>query len=338
MVKKEKKSSKKLPEKIFDLIKKSKKVLLCLHVSPDLDCLSSVLAMARVLRRMRKEVRIISFSQIPPLISFLPGAEEIEIADFAKIDLSGFSLMVALDTAQERMITRSRFPKKLPKDFKIVNIDHHFSNTFFGDINLIMEVSSTAELLYRLFKYWRIKVDKELAEILLYGIVSDTGCFRYSLTSSETFKIASEILEKGVDFEKIVLNTFKSYNFKTLKYWGKILENMEIDEEAGFVWSKISKKECEELGVLPTDIEGAADFFCGVVRGTRFGIILNEEAEGCVRVSLRTREDFNVAKLAEKFGGGGHKAAAGLFLELPFEEAEKRIVEEARKMARESSD
>jgi len=311
---------------IFLKIKSAKRILLCVHVSPDLDSLASCLAMDLVLNRLGKKTKIISYSQIPSRFSFLPGVEKIETADFAKIDLSGFDLFLVLDCAQERMITRSLFPKNFPKNFKIINIDHHFTNVKFGDLNLVALTSSTAELLYELFLIWKIKIDKKLAELLLFGLVSDTGCFRYSLTTQKTLEAGAELMKKGAVFSEVVLRTFRSYNFKTLKYWGKILDNLQIEEKLGFVWSKISKAECEELGITPVDIDGAADQFLGVVEGTKFGLILNEESENYIRGSLRSRDGFDVSRIAQKLGGGGHKAAAGFSLEMCLAEAEEKVL------------
>jgi len=322
--------NKKTAIKILSEIKKAKKILLTVHVSPDQDSVASVLAMELVLRRMGKKTKIISFSQIPSKLKFISGTERIETADFAKIDFSEFDLFIALDSAQERMITRSHFPESFPSNFKIVNIDHHITNTRFGDINLVVPTSSTTEILYQLFKIWQVKIDKTLARLLFYGIFADTGCFQYSSTSVETFKIAADLIEKGASLNEAVLVSFRSYSLKTLKYWGRVLDNMQTDGSGKFIWSKISKKEREELGVEVTEVEGAANFFAPIVSGTEFGIILMEE-EGLVRGSLRSRDVFDVSKIAVELGGGGHKAAAGFSLNMSLAEAEKEVLGAARK-------
>ncbi|MGB9637363.1 MAG: DHH family phosphoesterase [Microgenomates group bacterium] len=322
---------KRTAEKILDEIKKARRILLAVHVSPDLDGLSSVLAMKKVLGQLGKKTKIISFSQIPSRLKFVSGAETIEVEDFAKINFSEFDLFIALDCAQEKMITRSLFPENFPAGFRIVNIDHHASNTRFGDINLVVSAASTTEVLYQLFKIWRIKIDRQLAKLLFYGLIADSGCFQYFSTTKDTFRIGLDLLEKGASLNEVVLQTFRSYNFKTLKYWGKVLENMQIDKSGKFVWSKVSRSEREDLGVEASEVEGAANLFAPVILGTEFGIILTEETKDFVRGSLRSRNDFDVSKLAEEFGGGGHKAAAGFSLNMSLEEAEKKVLEVARK-------
>jgi phosphoesterase RecJ-like protein len=317
---------------ILSEIKKAKKILLALHVSPDPDSAASVLAMGLVLRRLGKKTTIISYSQIPPRLLDWPGIEKVEMADFSQIDLKEFDLMVALDSADRRMITRSDWPSRLPRNFKIINIDHHFSNTRFGRINLVAQVSSTTEILYHLLELWQIKIDKKLADLLFRGIFGDTGCFQYQNTSATTMRVGADLMEKGASLNECVLREFRSYSFKTLKYWGKVLENMQLDKSGKFVWSKVSQKECEELGVCSSEIEGAASLFTQIVSGTEFGIIINEESENLVRVSLRSRDSFDVSRIAVEQGGGGHKKAAGFSLKMPLLEAEKKVLEAVKRV------
>jgi phosphoesterase RecJ-like protein len=322
--------NKKTADRIWAEIKKAKKILLALHVSPDPDSAASVLAMDLVLHRLGKKTTIISYSQIPPRLLDWPEIDKVELGDFARLDLSQFDLFLALDMAAKKMVTRSAFPPKLPRQFKIINIDHHLSNTRFGRINLVALISSTAEILYHLFGLGQIKIDKKLAELLFRGIFNDTGCFQYANTSATTLRVAADLIEKGASLDNCVLRDFRSYSFKTLKYWGKILENLQLDESGKFVWSKISRGECEELGVCSTEIEGAANLFAPIVSGTEFGIILNEESEDLTRGSLRSRDNFDVSKIAVELSGGGHKQAAGFSLKMPLAEAEKKVLKAAR--------
>lgn len=320
-----------IAKEIFLEIKRVSHILLAVHVSPDIDSVASVLALDTVLEKLGKKTRIISFGQIPQRLFYLQGIEKIEHADFGKIDLKDFDLFVVLDCAAERMITRSDYPQKFPEKFKIINIDHHVTNTKFGDVNFIVFLSSTAEILYELFKSWKIKIDKDLASLLFAGIFSDTGCFKYSLTTSDTLRSAADLMDEGASLNNEVLHQFRSYNMNTLKYWGKVLENMELDESGKFIFSKISCQEKEDLGISADDIQEAASLFAPIVEGTEFGIILIEENCNLIRGSLRSRDDFDVSKLAVGLGGGGHKQAAGFSLELPHEEAERKVLEIARK-------
>lgn len=317
-------------KEILAEIKKANRILLPFHVSPDGDCIGAVLAMDLFLRTLGKKTKIISYSKIPKNFFYLSGMAEVEIANFAKINLADFDLFIFLDTAQETMITKSKLPPKFGLNFKSINIDHHPTNTMFAGINLVEEkTSSCAELLYDLFEFWQTEIDKQTANLLFLGLFSDTGCFQYPLTSAKTFKIASDLIEKGADLNQTVLMQFRSYGFKTLKYWGKVLENMEMDESRKFVWSKVSQEEIRKLQIEPEEIDGAASLFAPVVLGTEFGIILDEN-EGFVKGSLRSRAGFDVSKIAEQFGGGGHKLAAGFVIKSSLAEAEEKVLKVAR--------
>lgn len=322
---------KKTAGKILFEIKKANRILLPLHVSPDGDCIGAVLAMDLFLRSLGKKTKIISYSKIPKNFLYLPGMAEVEIANFSKIDFSKFDLLIALDIAQETMITKKQLPQKFLLNFKGINIDHHITNTKFAGINLIDEkTSSCCELVYDLFKYWKVEIDQQTANLLFLGIFSDTGCFQYPSTSSKTFRVAADLLKRGADLNQTVLLQFRSYGFKTLKYWSKVLENMQIDAGGKFIWSKVSREELKQLDIQPEEIEGAASLFCPVTAGTEFGIIL-DECEGFIKASLRSRNSFDVSGFAREFGGGGHKQAAGFILRMPLDEAEEKVLEMARR-------
>lgn len=320
--------NKKTSDQILQSINQANKILLTLHVSPDGDAVGAVLAMDLFLRQLGKKTKIISYSKIPRNFLYLPGMVDVEIANIAKIDLSEFNLYISLDAADRIMITKSEFPK-IPEKVKVINIDHHVTNTNFGDINLVEKASSVCEILYEFFQKWKVTIDKQMAKLLFLGIFSDTGCFQYPNTSIKIMKVAADLRVKGADLNETILTQFRSYNFKTLKYWGKVLDNMQIDESKKFVWSVVSASEIRDLEIEPEDIDGAASLFAPVTLGTEFGIIIDEN-EGFIKGSLRSRTSFDVSKIAASLGGGGHKAAAGFTLRMPLDEAVKLVLEKAR--------
>lgn len=324
--------NKKTAGKILSEIKKAHKILLAFHVSPDGDSISSVLSLNVFLKKLGKNTHIVSFSKIPTEFGYLPGVSQAEIINFKKIDFSKYDLFFALDIADVKMITKSDYPlEKFPKNFKVINIDHHQTNPKFGDINLIGQTSSTAEIVYLLFEIWKVKISREMANLLFLGILSDTGCFQYPSTTKQSFLIASQLINKGADLNETVLYQYRSNSMNTIKYWGRVLDNMRLDKSGKFVISIVTLEEMKELGIEPgEEIGGASSFFAPIVKGTEFGIILDEN-EGFIKGSIRSRKGFDVGKLAAELGGGGHKLASGFTLQLPLEEAEKLVLEKARK-------
>lgn len=324
--------NRKIALQIFDQINKAKNILLAFHVSPDGDCVGSTLAFERFLKKSGKNTKIISFSKIPSNFRYLPGIEKVEVENLKRINFKKYDLFICLDVATEKLITKSPYPKdEFPSTFKVINIDHHISNTKFGDINLVENLSSTCEVLYKLFKIWKISIDKIMAQLLFLGLFTDTGCFQYPSTSEKSFLMGSDLMKKGASLQETVLAQYRSYNFRTLKYWGLVLDNMQMDKSGKFVWSKVSRREVEDLGIESEDeIAAASSFFAPITKGIEFGIILDEN-EGFIKASLRSRSNFDVSKLAEEFGGGGHKQAAGFILTgVSLDEAEEQVLETAR--------
>jgi phosphoesterase RecJ-like protein len=221
-------------------------------------------------------------------------------------------------------------------DIPFIVIDHHFSNAGFGKINLIdSNVTSTGELLYKIFEDWQSSLDADIANCLLTGIIGDTGCFMYVGANEGTLKIAAELMKLGADKDKIVYNIFRNISFAEIKIWGKIIEGMQIDSENHFVWSAIPISTYKDFVGTENIKEDAANLFFPIVKDTDFGMIMEEREDGALSISFRSRSGFDVSEVAKELDGGGHKAAAGARIEgLPFDEAVEKVLEAARKYAR----
>lgn len=304
-----------LLKRILDSIQGAQKILLSLHINPDADSIGSNLALKEVLEMWKKSVVLISSEDIPHNLDFLPGVSSIHYTDIKKMDLAVFDLFLALDASELQMI-HSRiddFPSSL---FTIV-IDHHKTNTKYGNINLVEPaVGSTGELLFYIFQNWGIKITRSIATNLLAAICGDTGTFRFSATSA-TLEIAKELMDKKASLSNINFNLYQRVSPSSLKLWGIILDNFKIEQYAGgsFVWSSLPYSIFEKFqGEIET--QGASNMFMQSVEGTDFGILLVEERKGVVKGSLRTRSGIDVSGIAALFGGGGHKGAAGFRLEI----------------------
>ncbi len=322
--------------KILEEIKKAKKILVNCHRGPDSDSVGSAVALSGVLESMDKEVLIICPGEIPEDLKFLNGAEKIKRVDFANFNFSDYDLFLVIDSSTYGMVTGSR---DLPQpDIPLIVMDHHFSNEGFGFINLVdSKITSTGELLFRVFEDWEVKISKDIAEGLLTGIIGDTGSFQYQNVGEKTLQAAAELIRLGADKDKIISNIYRNVSFPEIKIWGKIIENMQIDKEYRFVWSTISVLEYKDF-VGESVKEDAANLFFPIVRDTDFGMIMEERDDGTLSVSFRARSEFDVSQIAKEVGGGGHKAAAGARIEgLSFDEAVEKVLAAARKHAKKNS-
>jgi phosphoesterase RecJ-like protein len=315
--------------KILKEINKSKKILVNCHRSPDPDSIGSAMAMYWVLKGMGKDVTIVSPNEIGNEYDFLKGYEKIEKINFKNFIYKDFDLFITLDSSNWRMVTGVAEMK--PFDMSIAVIDHHKTKGNYGKINLVDDkVSSCAEVLYQVFMDWKVKINKDIATALLTGILGDTGVFRYPGVTSRTFDIARELMALGADKEKIVYKVFGSLDFMLVKFLGEILRRFEMDKEHSFVWAAIPYDVFEEYGKPLSGKETAASLFSQVVNDTDFGFIAVEERKGTLSISFRSRTGFDVSVLAEKLGGGGHKAASGAKIEgLGFDEAVKKLLKVA---------
>lgn len=321
-------------EKILEEIKKANKILLSLHISPDADSVGSNLALSEVLKNnFNKNVTIVSSDQVPGNLHFLEGSKNIIIQDPCKVNLKDFDLYIVLDSANTTMVSESE-KFEIPKKLKVIVIDHHQTNTKYGQVNLIDgEIGSTGELLYNIFLQWHVELAPNTATALLTAIIGDTGGFRFA-TTKDTLKAAGNLVERGADLQTINFNKNQKMPLNTLRMWGMILSSLQKRQvgDMKFAWSALSFDSLKNIDES-LDSSGITTVFFGGIDDTDFAFALIESKDRIVKGSIRARTDFDVSKIAELFGGGGHKAAAGfrVKIENSFEQTVNDILEKIEK-------
>lgn len=320
--------------KILAEVKMSDKILINCHRSPDGDSVGSALAMRKVLLGLGKEVEVVCPDNIQSDLKFLTSSDKVVRVNYDEFDFSKYQLFLILDSADWSQVLG--FGSKNEPPIKKVVIDHHFTNSGFGDLNIVdADRSSTGEVLYRLFEDWEVKLDKETAEDLLAGIIYDTSLLEYPSADVATASAVVALMKLGADKNKIIFNFYKNISFDKVKLIGEIIKNLEIDKEKRFVWSAIPY----ETFILYPDSSGvksmAANMFASSIEAADFGIIMIEEKKNFLNASLRAKEGFDISKIAEELGGGGHKLAGAFRLkEIPFDQAVLKVLEAVRKYAK----
>ena len=310
--------------KILKVLKEAKRILINVHVNPDLDAVGSATALYQVLKKIGKDITLVCPNQLEKIFLSLPYADKIKTIDFSKFKFDKFDLFLVLDTGSVERTTGKK-GIQIPEIPRIV-VDHHKSNKVGGVIRLLDEKASAAcEMLYNVIKDWGVKIDKNTATDLFAGITGDTVFFKYA-QSPATFKIATELLKIGADRNKIVLNIFNNLNFNHVKFMGKFLSNMKFDRKRKFIWSALPYEEYVKFGRQRGSREAVADQFFQSVRGADFGIAMLETEKGKLLVSIRSKKGTDVSKLAEKLGGGGHENAAGATVYNSFDKAVKEVL------------
>ena len=287
---------------------------------PDGDCVGSTLAVYNYVKECYPQVDVrLYLEPIPNIFKFLKSADEIR-SDYA--DEINFDFFIACDCGDLGRLGKAA--KYFEGAKETLCIDHHVSNQAFAQNNYIFpEASSTCELVYELIDHAHIT--KEIAECLYTGIVHDTGVFQYSCTSAKTMNIAGQLMETGIDYPKIVDETFYTKTFEQNRILGQALLNARLFLDGKVIASVISGEEMRSFRVLPKHLEGIVNQL-RITKDVRVALFLYENEDGTYKGSLRVNGDFNVAEIAQVFGGGGHIKAAGFTIEGPAEEALARVV------------
>ena len=303
---------------ILDLIKKSNSVLLLAHENPDGDAVGSSLAAYLVLKKLGKNVDVVS-SIYPRTYTFLPHCDEtVREAKNEKYDLA-----ISLDCSDIKRLDdpTDAFEKASVK----VNVDHHSSNAMFGDYNYVDPVSpACAQILTLILDYYNIDIDKEIATCLLNAIITDTGGFRYEGVSPDTFEYVSKFLEKGVNLSKIYKQAMQTISRPRFEIRNLAADRVEFLEDGKIAYTYVTKKDMDKFGVLRSELDGIVENGRDV-EGVEVSIFLYEIEEG-FKASLRSNDYVNVADVCLLFNGGGHIKAAGATLPYSLEEAKERIV------------
>ncbi|MEK7633831.1 MAG: bifunctional oligoribonuclease/PAP phosphatase NrnA [Patescibacteria group bacterium] len=297
-------------QSILTEIKKARNILINIHRNPDLDSVGSATAMYQALIKMGKKVTLVCPHKIPENFKFLKGADKVKTIDFK--DLSG-DLFLILDSGSYDIVTGSK-EIKLPEIKKII-IDHHLTNNW-KDYQLRLldtKASATAEIVYHLLTDWGSNFDKNISTALLSGIAGDTVFFKYPKNPVVMFSLVSELMKKGANYNLLIKNFNDSLSFEFVKLLGEFLNNVIIENlpNGKFVWSAVPFAVFEKYGRPRGARETAADSFFRSIKGVDFGVALLEEKKRKISMSFRSKENFDVSKIAEQFGGGGHRCAAG---------------------------
>jgi bifunctional oligoribonuclease and PAP phosphatase NrnA len=294
------------------------------HVRPDGDALGSQIALSLSLQAMGKTVKTWNEDGMLEKYSFLPHAD-ILLKPPAKPE--EFDVAIALDTATQNRLGTAGEAVRTAKLW--INIDHHPSNPKYGDLVYIDEHSpATGQILFELMESERMQVNRAIAENLFVAISTDTGSFQYPNTTARTFEIAAELIRIGVDVGRLSQLTYENYPRRRIELLRALLGNMRFDAHGKIGSFSLDLKTASEIGAKPEDNEGLIDHI-RAIHGVVVAIFFEELAEGKARVSMRSKsERADVCAIAQKFGGGGHKLAAGARVRGTLAEVQERVLKE----------
>ncbi len=305
-------------ERIAEILDNAKIIACFWHKNPDGDAVGAALAVKNF---YGDKVRVYSRDRVPEIFRFLSGSEEVIVyKDFSEVEPADVFLVV--DCGDERRVPGFDGSKA----GTVVVIDHHDTNTGFGDVNFVdPESSSTCELVYQVLKATGRPIDAKVAECLYTGVYTDTGGFKYADTKPETFQAAKELVELGAEPWKVAVEIYESNPLRRIKLLGECLGTLQLHLDGKVASLFVTLDMYERTGSLPEDTEDFVNYARGI-KGVEVGIFIRERHEGGVKVSLRSKGRVNVAKVAAQLGGGGHVNAAGCELDSTVEETLNRLI------------
>ncbi|HEX5030826.1 MAG TPA: bifunctional oligoribonuclease/PAP phosphatase NrnA [Candidatus Eisenbacteria bacterium] len=297
-----------VPDRFRAFLEAHREFLILSHVDPDADAIGSCLALARAIRGMGKGTAVVNDSPLPDSLRFLPDSDQV----LRPSDVQGraFDAAFVLDCSSLDRVGPDA-ARLVVAGMPVANVDHHAANDGFGDPRLVnVDASATAELIHEILEACGLPIDADTAECLYAGVASDTGAFRHPNTTPRALRLAARLVERGA---RPALTAEALYGRKTeasLRILGMALTSLEAHSGGQVGVITLSRDMFERARATSEDADGIVQFAKSLV-GTRVGLLVQEVAPGEVRLSFRSDGTVDVNQVAARFGGGGHKNAAG---------------------------
>ncbi len=308
---------------IFDLLNKSRNVLIASHQGPDGDALGSLIAMGLALKDRGKRVTLYNESATPAVYSFLPSVNL--ITDRTE-DLSEYDTAIVLDCSElDRIGALAGKIRRIPL---LINIDHHITNNFFGDYQHVdHSACSTCEIVHGLIKKMGVPITRTIAYAVYTGILTDTGSFRFQNTNQSAFSICNEMIAAGVEPFTVASHVYGTYTLGRVKLLNMVLDSIEVSRNGKLSFMAITQSMLKKTRTQPSDVTGLIDY-ARQIEDVKVAVLIKETFNFDVpsiddemqygnrfQVSLRSDGSVDVAAIAAMFGGGGHVTAAGFSIE-----------------------
>jgi bifunctional oligoribonuclease and PAP phosphatase NrnA len=308
-----------VPDEVLEVIRRGERFLLLAHVYPDGDVLGSQLGLGLALRAVGRGTTFACHHAVPEAFHFLPGAREVQQWKEGRGD---FDVVVTLDCPDPARVG-GLLEGSRSASTRVLNIDHHGDNRRYGDVNWIEPAAAaTGELVYALAEAAALPVTDEVAINLYAAIVTDTGSFRYSGTSPETFRIAARLVEAGASPSDIAIQLYETRQLAGLHLLGRALQQVETNAAGSVAWLVLDRSQAD----APDPLEGEdVVTYPRSLRSARVAVLFRQ-LPGEVKVSLRAKGGVDVARVAARLGGGGHPNAAGVILKADLAEAKARVL------------
>jgi phosphoesterase RecJ-like protein len=293
------------------------------HVRPDGDAIGSQLGLGLALEAMGKTVHYWNEDGLPENLEFLPHSEKIARPphEAPEVDVA-----IALDTATKIRLGENNL--RAASQAKLwVNIDHHISNPRYGDVNFVDASSpATGQIIYEIIKSLDMPLPEGSRDAIYVAVSTDTGSFQYDSTTSRTYRLAADLLDRGLAVGDINAKIYDSHPYRRIELMRSLLNTLQLSADGRVAhWDMLDATRIS-LGLKPEDSEGLIDLI-RAIRGVQVAVFFEELPDGKIRVSMRSKDrSTNVCEIATLFGGGGHALAAGIRMAGPLEAAKEKVL------------
>lgn len=312
---------------IIKAINEGHNFLITAHVRMDGDALGSELALYLMLKEMGKKAVVYNQDHTPERYLFLPAAHNIS---HTLNNIEQYDTCIVLDCSDLSRVGDEA--ENIRKIKKLINIDHHVSNNGFCSLKMLdAKASSTGELVFRLMREMRFRMTKDISSNLFAAIITDTGSFRYSSTTKETFLAAASLVGEGASPQRIAENIYESDSPARLKLLAKALGTLSLDLESMVGSMVVTLNDLMETGAAWEHTEGFVDI-PRTVKGIEVSVLYTQRGENNFKLSLRSKAKVNVEKVAKTFGGGGHIHAASCWMKGDIETIKSQIIQAVREL------
>ncbi|MGB2599445.1 MAG: bifunctional oligoribonuclease/PAP phosphatase NrnA [Candidatus Omnitrophota bacterium] len=315
-------------EQVIEVLKTKDNFMVTGHINPEGDSIGSQLSIFCILKKLGKKAVMAGNYTVPENLKFLPGTE------YILSDISGDfqpEIAIVLDCPTKGRV--GNLAGRLDDVQLIVNIDHHVSNEYFGEINWVeAESSSVGEMIFAIVEKMGIDLDHDISSALYAAIVTDTGMFNYDNTSARTHEVAGKLIASGISPKAMHGRIFEDKDLSQIRVLGRVLTTIEVEESGRLAHMCLTRDMCEKEGVRDV----ATDEFINYprsIKGVEVAVFFKERVNnpGAIDVSFRSSEEVDVDVIASRFGGGGHKRAAGCVVRGGIEKARENVLREVRK-------
>lgn len=312
-------------KKIIQAIKRYSKFLITSHIDLEADALGSELALASLLRKLGKSAFIVNAGRTSSIYRFLPGVETVSH------HLAGRRAEAAFIIDCSNKSRAGYLADLINRDLPIINIDHHIGNKNFGHVNWVdSSASSTGEMIYELFELFKVGLDKSDALNIYTAILTDTGSFRHSNTSARTHHICSKLLGQGINPAKIYAQIYENNSLKDMRLLLKVTSRLHVVAKNRIAWIRINRSAFKGLKASPQILDRILDF-AKAIDSVKVVLIFSQKGTGVVKLNLRSKSPVNVQRVAQSFGGGGHRFASGCTIKGSLKDVEKMVLKQVKK-------